>query len=113
MGLLSALSSLLSAQHAVCLSIAGCPYSSGQRQCVHQAFCTTFHPQRQMQMQHLFSHVITGSQMSLPFTPLGAEFWSKTQIHQANSLYALEMEYTWVLPKGVMVTKFMTQPPRE
>src|SRR5271163_3565700 len=45
--------------------------------------------------------------------PLGAESWSKTQIHQANSLYALEMEYTWVLPKGVMVTKFMTQPPRE
>src|SRR5271163_3218135 len=93
MGLLSVLSSLLSAQHAVCLSIAGCPYSSGQRQCAHQAFCTTFHPQRQMLMQHLFSHGITSSQMSLPFAPLGAESWSKTQIHQANSLYAPEMEY--------------------
>src|SRR5271163_2737607 len=113
MRLLSVLSSLLSAQHAVCLLITSYSYNSGQRQCAHQISCTTFHPQRQMLMQQLFSHGITSSQMSLPFAPLGAESWSKTQIHQANSLYAPGMEYTWVLPKGVMVTKFMTQPPRE
>src|SRR5271163_3468434 len=105
MELLSVLSSLLSTQHTICLLIAGCLYNFGQRQCAHQTSCTTFHPQRQMLMQHLFSHETTSSQMSLPFAPLGVESWSKTQIHQANSLYTLGIEYTSVLPKGVMVVR--------